>query len=317
MNTQSITYSAPGSLMLMGEHAVLYDQPAIACAVAHRLKTTLKPNNSNIIHIQSALGHLSFHKDNIIIENRLSFVTATCKKYQHLLPCGFDIVIQSNISATQGLSSSAAATLTLLACLRHYLGLDTSQHTLVNEGRDIIRCIQKKASGTDIATCCYGGTISFDPISLDITTLPNPNINAIYVGYKKPTAEVISLVTDQFLQHPNRYNQIWLQAADLTHQAQQSLLTGNVTNLANTIEKYQLIMEKIGVSDTTINEIIAITKTDDNINAAKISGSGLGDCIITLGEISDTTMNKIHSCFPKAKQLEIQLTSQGLTHEKE
>ena len=317
MNTQSITYSAPGSLMFMGEHAVLNNQPAIACAINNRLTTTITPNCSQTINIRSSLGNLSFPIDNIRIDEKLSFITYICKAYQPLLHCGIDIIIESDIATTYGLSSSAATTLSTIACIRHYLGLEINQHTLIKESRRIIRSIQKHASATDVAACYSGGTIFFDPTTLHTTNLPNPELGIIYVGYKTTTSEVISLVKRKQHQQPHIYNNIWLQAGDLTKQAKQYILSDNKTKLAKTMIMYQNIMLKIGVSDSTLNKIIAITTSDNNIHAAKISGSGLGDCIITLGKITTSTMDTIQSYFPHAIQLHTPLTSQGLRHEKE
>ena len=42
-------------------------------------------------------------------------------------------------------------------------------------------------------------------------------------------------------------------------------------------------MEKLGLNTPEIDEIIRLMKSDPNINGVKISGSGLGDCVIGLG----------------------------------
>ena len=50
-------FSAPGSIMLMGEHAVLRNQLAIVGAVDKRMTVTLTPHENNRIEIYSSLGN--------------------------------------------------------------------------------------------------------------------------------------------------------------------------------------------------------------------------------------------------------------------
>jgi mevalonate kinase len=52
------------------------------------------------------------------------------------------------------------------------------------------------------------------------------------------------------------------------------------------MDKYQKLMVELGVSDSTLRRMIDTLKTSPNIQGAKISGSGLGDCILTLGEVT-------------------------------
>lgn len=48
--------SAPGSLMLLGEYAVMHDYPALVCAIDKRITVTLVPSDDEVIEIDSALG---------------------------------------------------------------------------------------------------------------------------------------------------------------------------------------------------------------------------------------------------------------------
>ena len=51
--------SAPGSLMLMGEHAVLHGKKALVCAIDQRISVSLTPREDARISIVSALGEYS------------------------------------------------------------------------------------------------------------------------------------------------------------------------------------------------------------------------------------------------------------------
>src|SRR3989344_1005447 len=49
----SITVSAPGKLMLLGEHAVVYGRPCIVTAVGQRMKATVELTNEPIFHLNA------------------------------------------------------------------------------------------------------------------------------------------------------------------------------------------------------------------------------------------------------------------------
>ena len=52
----SITTSAPGSLMLLGEHAVLEGSRALVCAINRRITVELRVRSDRVVKIVSELG---------------------------------------------------------------------------------------------------------------------------------------------------------------------------------------------------------------------------------------------------------------------
>ncbi len=50
---KKITVSAPGKLMLFGEHAVVYGRPCIVTAVGQRMKATVELTNEPIFHLDA------------------------------------------------------------------------------------------------------------------------------------------------------------------------------------------------------------------------------------------------------------------------
>ncbi|MDD2236061.1 MAG: galactokinase family protein, partial [Kiritimatiellae bacterium] len=56
VKNKRVIMSAPGTLMLMGEHAVLRGAPALACAVDQRIQVDLQCRRDGRLRIESALG---------------------------------------------------------------------------------------------------------------------------------------------------------------------------------------------------------------------------------------------------------------------
>ncbi|MEL6640074.1 MAG: hypothetical protein AAFP98_01975 [Pseudomonadota bacterium] len=50
-------------------------------------------------------------------------------------------------------------------------------------------------------------------------------------------------------------------------------------------KRYQALMADLGVSDDAIEAAIAIAEGTEGVISAKISGSGLGDCVVAIGSV--------------------------------
>ena len=61
-----IKVSAPGSVMLMGEHAVVKGHWAIACAVDKYIEVILTPRSDKLINIDSQICQYSSHLDELL-----------------------------------------------------------------------------------------------------------------------------------------------------------------------------------------------------------------------------------------------------------
>lgn len=72
--------SAPGSLMLLGEYAVLHGKHALVCAVDKRMTVKLSPRNDSVITIRSALGEHQTSISRIKSVVPFQFVLTTLKK---------------------------------------------------------------------------------------------------------------------------------------------------------------------------------------------------------------------------------------------
>src|SRR5205085_310235 len=203
--------SAPGSLMLLGEFAVLNGKQALVCAVNKRLSVTLTPRLDTRIEITSdILGKFSTDVSQLKIAKPLQFVLGVLQSFQHQLQQGCDIHIESEFSSTIGWGSSAAVTVATLTVLMNWLSIPYTQPELLKRSRDVVRAIQGVGSGADIAASVYGGVVSYNADTLNVekfsVSLP---LHAIYSGYKTETAIVIQQVQQQFANNANALQQIY------------------------------------------------------------------------------------------------------------
>jgi mevalonate kinase len=295
--------SAPGSVMLLGEHAVLRGYPAVVCAINRRITVTLQPRSDNAIHIHSdVLGTYITATDVLSIESPFEFVLAALQAYKDQLPSGCELTITAEFSESMGLGSSAAVTVATLAVLQEWIEGAIDLEALYQLGVFVVRSVQGMGSGADIAASVFGGTLLYDA---DIKQLSHdPAITLLYVGYKTPTPEVVAYVQSCESADPDKYADLFEKIGALAAQGAEAIEHQDWYGLAQIFATHQKLQAALGVSDVALEALIAKSIAFPEVSAAKISGSGLGDCIVTLGKLPE-------HAFPSNIQIDVEITSVG------
>ncbi len=277
--------SAPGKLILLGEHAVLHGEPAIVCAVNQQIHVTLIPRNDQIITIDSMLGQHQTTIGKLQIEKPFQFILAVLLHYQQQLPQGFDLRIKSEFSDQVGFGSSAAVTVATLKTLQQWLGLPLDRNAFFNASKQIVQQAQGGVgSGLDLAAAICGGTVYFDPATSEMIPLPHsPPLTVVYSGYKTPTPEVIRSVNERFKNDTAALQKLCQQMGDLSRQAKSTIEQADWKTTGQLLTQGQHIMDQLGVNDSTLQSIVDKLNQTPGIFGAKISGSGLGDCVVGIG----------------------------------
>lgn len=278
--------SAPGSLMLLGEYGVLYGKQALVCAIDQRMTVYLTPRSDKIVKIHSELGSYESTLYNLKLEKPFHFVLGALKLMQPRMKQGCHLYIESSFSDKLGLGSSAAVTIAVLTALNTWLNLHVSPLDLLRKGREVVREAQGgKGSGTDIAASVFGGVVSYQtmPLWAQKFDCVYP-LTVWYTGYKTPTAEAIQKVDESFKAYPRLFQQLMQTIGQCAIDGAQCLNKNDWHGLGYLMNIQQGLMQSLGVSENKIEQMITILRAEPDILGAKISGSGLGDCVIGLGE---------------------------------
>jgi mevalonate kinase len=304
--------SAPGSMMLLGEYAVLQGKQALVCAVDQRITVTIVPRQDNKIKINSSLGSYESELNSLEIIAPFEFVLTTLKKISNQLTQGCELTITSDFSHKVGLGSSAAVTVATLAALKTLLSQNINHQELLTEARAIIREVQGLGSGADVAASVFGGMVAYkmQPLQVEKISHTHP-ITAVYSGYKTPTVKAVRQVEENFLPQPARYQEICDAIDNCALAGIRAARAENWQDLGDIMNVQQTLMHSLGVNTPDLNNILLTLQQHKNILGAKISGSGLGDCIIALGKANDLNWeNKTIETLP------ISMSSQGVICEK-
>jgi len=310
-----IKSSAPGSMMWLGEYAVLHNKQAMVCAIDKRITVYLSPRRDTQIIIKSKMGECSCDISDIDVQQPFQFVLTAIKRFQGLLKTGCDIEIESEFTSQVGLASSAAVTVAIIAAFNKWLHMETTNQELIAKARSVVQEVQGLGSGADVAACVLGGIVSYsmDPLKAERLDCELPPITVIYSGAKTPTVAAVNQLHNRFLGYPSLLAHIYDAINACAQQGVQCVSNNcardnNWPELGRLMNINQGLMDSLGVSNSALSEIITYLREQPSILGAKISGSGLGDCVIGLGRLDSPPSFKDQ----KIRILPISITSRGV-----
>ncbi len=281
-----ITASAPGSIFLTGEHAVIYGHRAIVVAIDQRITVRLTPRSDREVHVRSTIAEpVVTDLDALDMPDAFRFVRSVIAEVRGALPAGFDFSVASQIDPTLGLGSSAAVTIASLGALTRYAG--QGREGLHATAVRLVREIQGRGSGADLAASLEGGVISYRaPPDVAFAKLPDtPPLSLKYCGYKTPTGVVLAKVAERMQGREAEFAALYARMGALAEEAIAAAEARDWPGFGAALETYQLQMEALGVSDEALNAIISDARASGGNAAIKVSGSGLGDSVVAVGDV--------------------------------
>jgi mevalonate kinase len=273
--------------MIMGEYFVLHpDGEAIVLAVYPSIVIKLLPN----IHTKTIFFSSSLGKE--LIQDKSEVKNPFLKKVLEIFnpPYGCEIYVQTEADSTKGMGTSAAFTVALVQVFQQWLRKDLiSKEKTFEIALDIIRFVQGGyGSGADIAASVYGGMIRYTKNTIEHLSC-DWNFFASYVGYKTKTADMITYVKRK---NPPPY--LYQAMKNCVQEAISHIRHKNFESFGQCMNVYHGLLSALGVSDRNIENLIYEFRAEPEISGSKISGSGLGDCVIACSQ----KIIKVNESFP-------------------
>lgn len=290
-----IKVSAPGKLMLFGEHAVVYGIPCITFAVNQRLYCKIKEREDNKIVLNFPdIGIKDYEYQGKTKDKKISFVSATINNILERVkePKGFSLETKSEMRA--GIGTSSASVVATIFALNKFFSLNLKKEDIFNTGYKTVLDVQGTGSGYDIATSTYGGMIKYvkgeKPIQIEY-----PKNLCLVVGHTKikaDTKKIVEKVAKKKEKYPHFYSDIFDLTKKCVEEAEENLRKGNLKRLADMLNFAHGILNGMGVSHPKLEELIFASRSAGALGA-KLSGAGGGDCMIAL--VTEESKDKVIS----------------------
>ena len=307
--------SAPGKVILFGEHFVVYGKKAILASIDKRVTVTSEKNEENTISVKSNLGQLT--KPNTVLIEEINsplkpfLYIAKSMIDQFKFKGGINIVINSEIPSGIGLGSSSACCVAGAASISN-LFTKLSREEIIDLAVKAEQTIFKNTSGADCTVCTHGGIIEYEKNTgfKKINSKNNFILIIINSGQTHSTNLTVSKVKNFKEKNEEKFLTLCEKEELLIKNIKQALEKNDLTVIGKSMIENQKYLEEIGVSNDKLREMLV--SVENSSYGAKITGAGEGGCIIALADDSnlEKTMNYLRSknyeCFS------VKIDSKGL-----
>jgi len=269
-----ITCSAPGKVYLFGEHAVVYGENAICCAV--ELRTKVSVEKSDDIIIESVLGRTGLDYE---VHPYVSHAIETMRRFADIK--GVLITIGSELPVGSGLGSSAAVTVASIQALNQLYECGLSLEDIAKTGHEIEKLVQGNASPTDTYVSTMGGVVMIpQKKKLDLINCP------IVIGNThkfSSTKELVGNVAKLRSEFPSVVEPILSNIGRMSLLAEELVANGDYTTMGKLMDVNQGLLDSIGVGSAELSALVYAARSSGAM-CAKITGAGGGGCMIALAQ---------------------------------
>ncbi|MGH1568379.1 MAG: mevalonate kinase [Nitrosopumilus sp.] len=280
--------SAPGKVILFGEHFVVHGVRAILCAIDKRITVTAETIEGNKIFIESNIGKLELETGKEISE-----VNSPLKPFYYLANkliknqnIGIQINVKSDIPLGVGLGSSSACCVAGAAAISR-LFKSTSNEEILELAIEAEKTIYENTSGADCTVCTYGGIMEYDKKNgfKKIESEPSFHLAIANSNIEHSTKTVVDSVNQFKQKDENAFSTLCEKESKLIQDVLELLKENNIKELGKKVSENQEYLETIGISNDKLRDMILVGNKKSF--GSKITGAGGGGCIFALTDESN------------------------------
>jgi mevalonate kinase len=280
------TAQACGKIILLGEHSVVYGQPALAAGLARGLvlEATPLPDSSVAIELSIPAWGLELRlepgSEHPVVRACLE-VLAHCDGPV----TGWRIEGQARVPCGAGLGSSAALTVALarLALGAGSAGAEPAIDEVVAASMVGERVFHGTPSGIDSAVAARGGVLAFQRgRPSEAVELAAPlHLVVIPSGIPRQTGALVAGVRARRDRFPEVIDPVIVALGQLVHRGRVALSRGDLGVFAELCNIAHELLGGLGVSLPALDRLCA-SAAQHGALAAKLTGAGGGGCVFAL-----------------------------------
>ncbi|WP_057740446.1 mevalonate kinase [Limosilactobacillus secaliphilus] len=269
-------------IILIGEHSVVYGQPAIALPLKDiKTKATLTTQaDGQTITSRYFQGKINELPDSMAGVGKL---IAELTKHFAAEDDSFELTIESDIPAERGMGSSAATAVAITRAFFDYYRTDLSRKELLKWADVEEQITHRSPSGLDAATVSSDSPLWF--IKGQAGSQFSLQLDATMViadtGIQGATKEAINAVKQRLHDQPESTNQLIEHLGQLATITKSILANNEVMKLGTVLNAAQNDLGTLGVSDASLDHLIDAANQNGALGA-KLTGGGRGGCMFAI-----------------------------------
>ncbi|MDR3206479.1 MAG: mevalonate kinase [Candidatus Methanoplasma sp.] len=288
----AITASAPGKFVILGEHAVVYGEPAIALAINRRLTLTVARDTEMRLNDEPTDINSSPHLKNIL--SRYDMIPVSVRS-------------DSRIPAGSGLGSSAALSVAFSAAMRAMNGRSHDLKEIAREAFEAEYFAQGRGSPMDTSASAHGMGVALNmpggkPLwslnknghSWDVAGIDVPKMTFVigYTGIRAATGPLVEKVR-KYKDGNGFAADIVGEIGRITLEGMDAIRRDDAVRLGSLMTKDHKLLSILGVSCKELNKLVDASLPYSY--GAKLTGSGGGGSMVALTDNPERVCDAILS----------------------
>ena len=281
-------HSAPAKIILFGEHAVVYGQPAIAVpftALAATADSTPAPAGSGLTIIAHDVGMVfHVHPGDETPDNALHFAAQlTLKRLSVTHPPDLNVAIRSTIPVASGFGSGAAVSAALIRELSAALGSPLEGDELNALVYEVEKMHHGTPSGIDNTVIVKETPIYFlrghepEPFTIGRAM----SLVIADSGVPASTRETVGAVRNLYESDPQTYQRCFDRIGMAAQAARKRIERGDLLRTGTLMSLNHALLKKLTVSSPKLDKLVNAACAAGALGA-KLSGGGRGGNVIAL-----------------------------------
>jgi mevalonate kinase len=281
----AVTATAPGKVILFGEHAVVYGRPAIAVPVLEvEAAAEVRPAGSGFEIRAVDLGR-TFSLHDAPVGDPLAVAVRLTLEALGREPPAVILTIRSTIPVASGLGSGAAVSVAVIRALARYVGAELADETISELAYEVEKIHHGTPSGIDNTVVAFRRPVYYRrgrPIETLRIGRPFQLLIAD-TGRPSSTKATVAEVRAAWCARPAHYELLFDQIGHLVEAARAAIERGKTEALGPLMNRNQMLLEELDVSSPELQRLIEAALAA-GARGAKLSGGGRGGNLIVLVE---------------------------------
>jgi mevalonate kinase len=296
--------SAPGKIILFGEHAVVYGRAALAVPVIQvHADVEVEDSSRAGIWIDASDVNLRAELNTFPSDHPLASVLHNLFFLSRVSPFpNLEIRINSTIPAASGLGSGAAVTVALTRALASHLNYSMTDEEVNAFAYEIEKLYHGTPSGIDNTVVTYARPVYFvrgQP--MEIFKVGQPFTIVIGdTGISAPTKESVGDVRKLWEADQPKWERVFDQVGEIAEQARKTIESGKWEILGELMNKNHWLLQEMTVSSPELDQLVEAARNAGALGA-KLSGGGRGGNMIALvePESAESVASSLHAAGAK------------------